>query len=126
MNKNVTKFINSFPVSENEFTNAQDLINRYINQLVKRNESLAERLNTYSKDEEIQKLQEEIKSLRNNSIYTMNEEEEFKYNEFSKGHYDSCKGNVKIIITHTGIGSAIEVMCPKCGTTENITNYDNW
>ena len=117
---------NNISVSKNEFIEAQDTINKYVNNLNKRNKSLIETLNTYNKDEEIQKLQEEINIFRNNSLYIMSESEELLYKEFSNEHYKTCKGNTKYIITPTGIGSALELICTKCNKVKNITDYSNW
>ena len=34
--------------------------------------------------------------------------------------------STRAIITETGIGKAIELECPHCKTTKNITNYASW
>jgi hypothetical protein len=51
-----------------------------------------------------------------------------RYKLFSKEHYDKHQfpGGVPVTITPTGIGSHVEVKCPKCGKTKDISNYDVW
>ena len=35
-------------------------------------------------------------------------------------------GNVEIIFRPSGMGDAVEVRCPICGKTKDITDLDNW
>lgn len=71
--------------------------------------------------------------------FELNDKEEELYHEFYKKH-KSCRdklceddglnfcppGTISITFTPTGIASAIKVKCARCGSEENITDYDSW
>jgi hypothetical protein len=49
-------------------------------------------------------------------------------NKFQNKHYAKHKfrGGTPVTLTPTGIGVHVEVKCPKCLKTEDISNYDSW
>ena len=85
-----------------------------------------EELNSYSRDVEIRKLNDEIKSLRNKSIAFFEGNEKELYNSFRQKHYSSCKGSTEIIIKGTALGNCIICRCDKCGNSEDITDVSQW
>ena len=87
---------------------------------------LEERLNSYNKDDEIKRLQDANAQLRSNSLYILSDKEEQKAKAFRKEHWETCKGNVFYVITPTGIGTGVDVVCSKCKTEQNITDYTDW
>lgn len=52
----------------------------------------------------------------------LNDVEEQRYNDFKKNH---C-GEVKIVLTPTGLGWKIVAICTGCNKTEDISDYDSW
>ncbi|UUV47035.1 hypothetical protein [Bacillus phage vB_BanS-Thrax5] len=97
-----------------------------ITALYEENERLKQRLIDYSKDEELQKLQEELSNLRMNSLHIFTEDEITKKKEFAKLHYQTCKGSVRYIVTGTGIGTHTLIECCTCKKQEDITDYKGW
>jgi hypothetical protein len=51
-----------------------------------------------------------------------------RYRKFGKEHYDKhhFHGGVPVTITPTGIGDHVEVKCPFCEETKDISNYEVW
>ena len=103
-------------------------LEQYITDLVDSNEKLKEQLNNYNKDEEIQRLKDEVLNLRRNSIHIMTEKEKMAAELFSTEHYYSCKSQLGVdyILTGTGIGTAIKIKCNKCKVEKDITDFENW
>lgn len=100
----------------------------YIERVEKDNECLKNKLNSYSKEEEIAKLKEECNRLSLNSLCVLTDEEKKLANEFSKEHYEKCGrvGYIQYILTPTAIGTAIEVECAHCKERKNISDYGSW
>ena len=97
---------------------------------------MRERLQSWNKDEEIQKLKE-----KNDWIYAhclcpnLSDKEVAAIRDFKKKHYETCcgngmfknKGNTwRYEITGTGIGHIIKVQCIECGQWLDVTDIDNW
>lgn len=101
-------------------------LNLYINDLISINEKLRKQLKDFNKDDEIQKLKEQLGIFRTNSIHVMSDKENESAKKFSSQHYNSCKSNIQYILEGNGIGTGITVKCKKCLTEENITDIDNW
>uniref|UniRef100_A0AB39C7A4 Uncharacterized protein n=1 Tax=Bacillus phage KoopaTroopa TaxID=3234046 RepID=A0AB39C7A4_9CAUD len=97
-----------------------------ITALFEENESLKQKLRDYRKEDEIAKLEAEIAQMRLDTLHTLTSKEKVKASQFSRKHYESCKGNTQYILLGTGIGTATTVQCTKCGEKENITDYDGW
>lgn len=89
-------------------------------------DSCIEKLESFRKDEEIKKLEDEIRNIKNKSIGEFQGEEKERYENFSEKHYKSCKSNVEIRISGTGLGSIIKCCCLKCGEIEDITDTTTW
>lgn len=51
-----------------------------------------------------------------------------RYKAFRQYHWKKChnSGNYIIHLIGTGIGETIEIGCPYCKETENITDIDAW
>lgn len=117
----IFKFIGGFDINQHLIDLAE-----YIQDCENKTERARKRLEEYNKDEEIQKLNNEIERLNKLSIGRFSEQEYKDYREFAEQHYNSCKGNTKIILTGTGIGDAIECQCTKCNEIKDITDYKSW
>ena len=100
-----------------------DIINKdkdsYINEL-------RELRDNYDRDAEIKILKQQLDHMRDNSLIILTKEEKRKIEEFQNEHYKKCKGYYKFILTPTGLGTAIEIKCEKCGETLDVTDYDRW
>lgn len=48
------------------------------------------------------------------------------YNEFREKHKDCCASVMTCFSHESGIGTSVIMLCPKCGESKDITNYDNW
>ncbi len=107
-----------------------DKISSTIYGLLEDNEELRERLNEYSKDEEIQKLKLQIKEYRNHSLQQLTDKELELDKDFRNKHYnDKACGNgndFSYRLIGTGIGTVIEITCNKCGETKDITDNESW
>lgn len=95
---------------------------------VKQKEVLADerlkKLQEYNKEEEIKKLLDEIEVLRRRSVALLSQKEIKSKREFTEKHYNSCKSNIELLISNTGIGYIIK--CKNCGTVEDITDLNCW
>lgn len=103
-------------------------LEEYIKDIETRNEELRDKLDNYSKDEEIQKYKDELADIRRNSLYILDEEEKKLANDFRKEHYKKCgkSSYIKYILTPTEIGTGIGIQCSCCGEKKDITNYGRW
>lgn len=63
--------------------------------------------------------------------YKLSDKEEVQAKNFMKKH-KTCKGEqgynrpFPYKITPTGIGVAVEIICPYCHASEDITDYETW
>lgn len=97
-----------------------------ITDIYEENEKLKQQLRDYRKEDEIQKLQDEIASMRLNTLHIFTDKEIEKKKEFAKLHYQTCKGSVRYIVTGTGIGTHTLIECTQCRAQEDITDYEGW
>lgn len=103
-----------------------DELNLYLKSLTRENDGLRKRLQTFNKEEEIQKLQNELDRMRLYSLHIMSEKEHEDARTFSKYHYETCNSNIQYILEGTGIGTGIVVVCKKCKTEKDITDVSGW
>lgn len=98
-------------------------------------EDLRKRLREYNKDAEIVKRDQRIRDLYDHSLQQMSDLEVQRAREFREKHLARCCGNGKYkglgstwiyTLTGTGIGMCIEIKCPICGESEDITDTDSW
>lgn len=82
----------------------------------------------FRKDDEIKKLEEQLSEVRHYSLHVMNEEEYVEDAAFRAAHYMKCRNGstFQYELTGTGIGTAIAVICPRCGERKDITSFANW
>ena len=79
------------------------------------------------KDEVIERLNKELERYRKNSLEVLSDKEMLQFKEFKHSHYKSCgTSDVWILLSPTGIGTAIKLKCPKCGEELDITDCDHW
>lgn len=80
------------------------------------------------KDDEIKKLEEQLSEVRRNSLHIMNKEEYIEDAAFRWAHYKKCRNGstFQYELTGTDIGTAISVICPRCGERKDITSFANW
>ena len=105
-----------------------DRLKNAVNQLKADNKSLHIRLQEYNKDEEIQKLEQEIRNLCNRSLLFFSDKEYQEWRKFLEYHSSHCGTNGRCIydLCGTGIGTVIKLKCPICGEEADITDYDCW
>ena len=105
-----------------------DRLKNAVNQLKADNKSLHIRLQEYNKDEEIQKLEQEIRNLCNRSLLFFSEKEYQEWRKFLEHHSSHCgtQGHCIYDLCGTGIGTVIKLKCPICGEEVDITDYDCW
>lgn len=90
------------------------------------------KLDEYNKDKEIQSLRQEIENMRKNSLIILGSSEKEKINAFRKKHYLLHKdkgfhGNCYIYrLTGNGIGECVEITCPFCNESEDVTDNTRW
>ena len=96
---------------------------------------LKEELASFNKDDEIQKLKDEIRYLRKHSLQQLSDKELTAELAFRNKHYEECArplrskiyGNTYIYeLSGTGIGTCIKITCPICGKSEDITDTESW
>ena len=79
------------------------------------------------KDEEIKRLKEELDHYRYNSLIVLSDKQKEQVKEFKNKHHHDCKSNyVKYILSPTELGTGVDIICPVCGETLDITDYDLW
>ena len=79
------------------------------------------------KDEVVERLNEELERYRKNSLQVLSDKEMLQFKEFKHSHYKSCRtSDVWVLLSPTGIGTAIKLKCPKCGEELDITDCDHW
>ena len=79
------------------------------------------------KDEVVERLNKELERYRNNSLQVLSDKEMLQFKEFKHNHYKSCgTSDVWVLLSPTGIGTAIKLKCPKCGEELDITDCDHW
>lgn len=79
------------------------------------------------KDEVVERLNKELERYRKNSLEVLSDKEMLQFKEFKHSHYKSCgTSDVWVLLSPTGIGTAIKLKCPKCGEELDITDCDHW
>ena len=79
------------------------------------------------KDEVIERLNKELERYRENSLQVLSDKEMSQFREFKHSHYKTCGSNdIWVLLSPTGIGTAIKLKCPKCGEEVDITDIDSW
>ena len=70
----------------------------------------------------------EYEHLRSYSLHRLSEKEWISYQRFRTQHYKSCHNGSTFYckLTATGIGEGVEVICPICGATQDITDTESW
>ena len=79
------------------------------------------------KDEVVERLNKELERYRKNSLQVLSDKEMLQFKEFKHSHYKSCgTSDTWVLLSPTGIGTAIKLKCPKCGEELDITDCDHW
>ena len=79
------------------------------------------------KDEVVERLNKELERYRENSLQVLSDKEMSQFREFKHSHYKTCgTSDVWVLLSPTGIGTAIKLKCPKCEGEVDITDCDNW
>ena len=79
------------------------------------------------KDEVVERLNKELERYRKNSLQVLSDKEMLEFKEFKHSHYESCgTSDTWVLLSPTGIGTAIKLKCPKCGEEVDITDIDHW
>ena len=79
------------------------------------------------KDEVVERLNKELERYRKNSLQVLSDKEMLQFKEFKHSHYKSCgTSDVWVLLSPTGIGTAITLKCPKCEEELDITDCDHW
>ena len=108
-----------------------DLLKKQIDLLQKDKESYRKdyinaRQEVY-KDEVVERLNKELERYRNNSLQVLSDKEMSQFKEFKYSHYKTCgTSDMWILLSPTGIGTAIKLKCPKCEEELDITDCDHW
>lgn len=118
-----------------EFDEKLDEIRYSYRKLKNKYNQLSNQLKDWNKDQEIQQAQREAKYVSDHSLLILSDKELKSINEFRERHYKECalpyhnktKGNTYIYtLTGTGIGTIIEITCPICGATLDVTDISSW
>ena len=79
------------------------------------------------KDEVIERLNKELERYIENSLQVLSDKEMLQFKEFKHSHYKSCgTSDTWVLLSPTGIGTAIKLKCPKCLAELDITDCDHW
>ena len=79
------------------------------------------------KDEVIERLNKELERYRENSLQVLSDKEMSQFKEFKYNHYKTCGTNdIYVLLSPTGIGTAIILKCPKCKEELDITDINHW
>lgn len=89
-------------------------------------DKIAEQFKTHYIKHEVFK--ETVDDIRKHSLLIMSDREMQKDKAFRQYHYITCRnGNhFQYDLTGVGVGTIIEITCPKCGIKEDITDIDSW
>lgn len=113
-------------------------INQYLEGIKKEYETaqsqieyLRHQVETFNAQDEVKKANKRADRIASMSLHVLSDDEMASAKLFRDKHYKSCQSGkmsttFEYILTGTGIGTAIEIRCPVCGHTENITDYSNW
>lgn len=91
------------------------------------NKQLREQLDNFKKDTEIALLNEKISSVYSHSLLVLSDLELERKDNFIQHHWESCGAtNWLFDLYNTGIGTVINIECPKCGEKVDITDTSCW
>ena len=117
------------------FDNIQDLLAKVQKQydaLEEENQRLRNELFNYSKEEEVKKAKDHAKYIADHALLLMSDDEIAAAAEFKKKHYEKCYPKAKVTsswiyrLSGTGIGTVIEITCPYCKESADITDISSW
>lgn len=117
------------------FEEAINILKKEYENLDNQNDKLRERLLSFNQEEEIKKANDRANYYRDHALLILSDQEKAAQKDFILRHFENCalplhnktKGNTYIYtITGTGFGSIIEITCPICGATKDITDTDSW
>lgn len=77
------------------------------------------------KDEELERLREELDFYKRNSLVTLSDEQMKRANEFMHEHYKKCDTGYRSFvytITPTNVITIVELRCPVCGEIIALSN----
>lgn len=115
-------------MSQRQFNKtAQSLIDAF-GEVCDENVRLREKLSEYDRDEELSNARKEADEIRMRSLLVLSKKEYDSDVAFRLEHYHKCSADTGFLyrLTNPGIGTAIEITCPKCHETIDITDYDTW
>ncbi len=115
----------TYPIKEH-LEQIQMLYDYQTSRADRREKELAE----YNKDEEIKKRAEQIDFLHKHSLVILTDSELAAAEKFIYHHWKDTgcmnPNSYSYRITGSGIGHEIIMTCPRCGQSEDITDYDAW
>lgn len=79
------------------------------------------------KDEELERLREELDFYKRNSLVTLSDEQMKRANKFIHEHYKKCDTGHKSFVytvTPTNVITVVELRCPICGEIIDVSNYN--
>lgn len=99
-----------------------------------RADRLSKELQEFNEEERIRKKNEELTDLRRRSLHILSDKERQALDAFQHEHYERHKdshprtsgSSFTYKITGVGIGTIIEVTCPICGESQDITDTSSW
>ena len=105
----------------------QDIKNEYARSLT-RNSELCDLIDSLESGEKFKELERELDYYKTRSIYILYGKEKERYDDFINEHCGcDCKSKqINIELTGTGLGDCITLRCPVCGSSEDITDTDEW
>lgn len=120
-----------------EVYDMQNLFNQVIrqyNDMKQQVEDARQQVREFNKDEEIQKWKQIAEFNRSHALHLMNDKELEADRAFRNEHYTrhhpiptKAGGNSYLYrLSGTGIGTIIEITCPECGETKDITDTESW
>ena len=96
---------------------------------------MRERLDSWNKDEELQKAKQEVREAHQHSLCYLTTKEMQNRDNFIADHFKKCIiSNGRLIprprtwiytLDYTALGTVISITCPICHETKDITDYDN-
>lgn len=79
------------------------------------------------KDEELERLREELEFYKRNSLVTLSDAQRERANNFIHEHYKKCDtGHRSFVytVTPTNVITIVELRCPVCGEIIDVSNYN--
>lgn len=124
----------SFITNSADFDRTIEEMKESYHNMEKSCEDAYKKLREWNKDEEIQKLRDEISELRKNSLLMLSDSERDAIQDFKRKHYDMHSeqyqkgaGSTYIYrISGTGFGHCITIECPLCHGLLDATDTSVW